>query len=74
VTICLVLAALFRRGVASKSLTARGPSIKEHHTWIDVGVIGDDSDQMVDHFEVDVIDRHPELVVMLAGLNDRARP
>ena len=30
-------------------------------------VIGDDSDQMVDRFQLDVVDRHPEMVVILAA-------
>jgi hypothetical protein len=34
-------------------------------TWTDAEVIGDDSSQVVDGSEVDVIDRHPEMVVML---------
>jgi hypothetical protein len=34
------------------------------------GVIGDDSGQMVDRSEVDVVDRHPETIVVLAGIND----
>jgi hypothetical protein len=33
-------------------------------------VLGEDSSQMVDRFEVDVIDWHPVMVVILAGAND----
>jgi hypothetical protein len=33
-------------------------------------VIGDDSGQMVDRFEVDVIDRHSEMVGVLTGIDD----
>ena len=29
----------------------------------------DDSGQMVDRFQQDVVDRHPEMVVILAGTN-----
>jgi hypothetical protein len=41
----------------------------EHATWIDAGVIGSDSGLMVNRFGVDVIDRHPEIVIILAGCN-----
>jgi hypothetical protein len=30
-----------------------GINFAEHATWVDAGVIGDDSAQMVDRFEVD---------------------
>jgi hypothetical protein len=46
-----------------------GSTVAEHPTWVDTGLIGDDSGQMVDRFEVDD-DRHPEMVVILAGTND----
>jgi lysophospholipase L1-like esterase len=39
-------------------------------TWIDAGVVGDDSGQMVDRFQAQVIDQHPDMVVILAGTND----
>jgi hypothetical protein len=45
-------------------------TFSEHATSIDEGAIGDDSRQMVDRFEVDLIDRHPEWSVILAGTND----
>jgi lysophospholipase L1-like esterase len=42
----------------------------QHPTWIDAGVIGDDSGQMADRFQAQVADLHPQVVVILAGTND----
>jgi lysophospholipase L1-like esterase len=42
----------------------------QHPTWTDAGVVGDDSGQMVDRFQTQVIDKHPDVVVILAGTND----
>jgi lysophospholipase L1-like esterase len=46
------------------------PDFTQHPTWIDAGVVGDDSGQMVDRFQTDVVDKHPDVVVILAGTND----
>jgi hypothetical protein len=40
-----------------------GSIFSEHATWIDAGVIGDDSGQVVDRFAVDVIDRYQMVVI-----------
>jgi hypothetical protein len=51
--------------------TTRRPSVRSRFaTWIDAGVIGDGSDQMVDRLQRDVVEQHPNMVVTLAGTND----
>jgi lysophospholipase L1-like esterase len=42
----------------------------QHPAWIDAGVVGDDSGQMVDRFQTQVVDQRPAVVVILAGTND----
>jgi lysophospholipase L1-like esterase len=42
----------------------------QHPNWIDAGDVGDDSGQMVDRFQSQVVDQHPDVVVILAGTND----
>jgi acyl-CoA thioesterase I len=46
------------------------PDFAEYPQWTDQGIIGNDSGEMVDRFQADVIDRHPDVVVILAGTND----
>lgn len=49
------------------------PDFATHPTWIDAGVVGNDSGQMVDRFQADVIAGHQwqgAQVVILAGTND----
>lgn len=41
-------------------------------TWLNRGVAGQTTDQMLIRFRQDVIDLHPKAVVILAGLNDIA--
>jgi hypothetical protein len=51
--------------------TSRGWGQLSHHAaWIDAGVTGDESGQMVDRFQQTVIDRHPQMVATLAGTDD----
>lgn len=47
-----------------------GPTFTEHPTWIDAGVTGDSSCGMAARFRQDVVDRHPQMVAILAGTND----
>jgi hypothetical protein len=47
-----------------------GPEFAEHSNWIDKGVSGQKSDQMLAPFQTDVIDLHPQIVHILVGTND----
>lgn len=44
-----------------------------HSDYVDAGVSGQTSAQMLARFQSDVIDRHPVTVVILAGTNDILR-
>lgn len=46
------------------------PDFAQHPEWTDAGVIGNDSGQAVDRFQTDVIDRHPDVVLINIGTND----
>lgn len=56
------------------SITANWPNLSplfaQHTAFIDAGIVGNDSGQMVDRFAADVVAKHPTQVVILAGTND----
>lgn len=45
-------------------------AFKQRPTWTDAGVIGNDSGRMIQRFQAQVINAHPDVVVILAGTND----
>jgi lysophospholipase L1-like esterase len=47
-----------------------GPQFAEHPNWIDQGIGGQNSNQILARFQMDVIDLHPEIVHILIGTND----
>lgn len=47
-----------------------GDIFQTHPAYIDAGISGNDSGQMVDRFATDVVAKHPTQVVILAGTND----
>jgi lysophospholipase L1-like esterase len=47
-----------------------GPEFAEHPNWIDKGVSGQTSSQVLARFQTDVIDLHPKIVHILVGTND----
>jgi lysophospholipase L1-like esterase len=47
-----------------------GPEFAEHPNWIDKGVSGQTSSQVLARFQTDVIDLHPQIVHILVGTND----
>ena len=47
-----------------------GPEFAEHPNWIDKGVSGQNSSQVLARFQTDVIDLHPQIVHILVGTND----
>jgi GDSL-like Lipase/Acylhydrolase family len=49
--------------------TANWP-MGDHPNWINRGVAGDTTDQMLARFQTDVIDLHPDVVHILGGTND----
>ncbi len=49
--------------------TANWP-MGDHPNWINRGVAGDTTDQMLARFQTDVIDLHPDVVHILAGTED----
>jgi len=51
-------------------LSSVSPVFQQHPLWIDAGVSGNTSGQMVARFQEDVIARHPSVVAILAGTND----
>jgi lysophospholipase L1-like esterase len=48
----------------------QGPQFAEHPNWIDKGISGQNSSQVLARFQTDVIDLHPEIVNILVGTND----
>jgi lysophospholipase L1-like esterase len=50
----------------------RGPLFSAGKPWVNRGIGGQTTDQMLVRFRQDVIDLHPKAVVILAGLNDIA--
>jgi lysophospholipase L1-like esterase len=47
-----------------------GPQFAEHPGWIDKGVSGQTSSQVLARFQTDVIGLHPQIVHILVGTND----
>lgn len=47
-----------------------GPQFAEHPNWIDQGIGGQTSSQVLARFQADVVDLHPEMVHILIGTND----
>jgi lysophospholipase L1-like esterase len=47
-----------------------GPEFAEHPNWVDKGISGQNSAQVLARFQTDVIDLHPEIVHILVGTND----
>jgi lysophospholipase L1-like esterase len=47
-----------------------GTEFAEHPNWIDEGVSGQNSSQVLARFQADVIDLHPQIVHILVGTND----
>jgi lysophospholipase L1-like esterase len=56
------------------SITANWPNLSplfaQHPAFIDAGIVGNDSGEMVDRFAADVVAKHPSQVLILAGTND----
>jgi len=48
----------------------QGPEFAEHPNWVDKGISGQNSNQLLARFQTDVIDLHPEIVHILIGTND----
>jgi acyl-CoA thioesterase-1 len=51
-------------------LSSVSPVFQQHPLWIDAGVSGNTSGQMVARFQLDVIAKLPTTVAILAGTND----
>ena len=47
-----------------------GPQFAEHPNWINKGISGQTSSQVLARFQTDVVDLHPEIVHILIGTND----
>jgi lysophospholipase L1-like esterase len=47
-----------------------GPQFAEHPNWIDQGIGGQNSNQVLARFQTDVVDLHPKMVHILIGTND----
>jgi lysophospholipase L1-like esterase len=47
-----------------------GQEFAEHPNWVDKGVSGQNSNQVLARFQTDVIDLHPGIVHILVGTND----
>jgi lysophospholipase L1-like esterase len=48
----------------------QGPQFADHPDWVDKGISGQNSSQVLARFQTDVIDLHPEIVHILIGTND----
>jgi lysophospholipase L1-like esterase len=48
----------------------QGLEFAEHPNWVDKGISGQNSNQLLARFQTDVIDLHPEIVHILIGTND----
>src|ERR1700733_1514325 len=51
-------------------LSSVSPAFQQHPSWIDAGVGGNTSGEMVARFQQDVIAKLPSVVAILAGTND----
>lgn len=50
--------------------SGQGPQFADHPNWVDRGIGGQNSSQVLARFQTDVIDLHPEIVHILIGTND----
>jgi len=50
--------------------SGQGPQFAEHPNWVDKGISGEKSTQVLARFQTDVIDLHPGIVHILIGTND----
>jgi lysophospholipase L1-like esterase len=50
--------------------STQGPQFAEHPNWVDKGISGQNSSQVLARFQSDVIDFHPQIVHILIGTND----
>jgi lysophospholipase L1-like esterase len=48
----------------------QGPQFAEHPNWVDKGIGGQNSSQVLARFQTDVVDLHPGIVHILVGTND----
>jgi lysophospholipase L1-like esterase len=48
----------------------QGPQFTQHPNWVDKGISGQTSSQVLARFQSDVVDLHPEIVHILVGTND----
>lgn len=46
------------------------PQFAEHPSWVDKGISGQTSNEVLGRFQADVVDLHPEIVHILIGTND----
>lgn len=63
---------VFMGNSITEGWTLYSPFFKENHNYINRGISGQTSPQMLLRFRSDVIDLHPEAVVILSGINDIA--
>lgn len=57
-------------GDSITAIWGAGPQFAEHPNWVDQGISGQNSSQVLGRFQTDVIDLHPEIVHILVGTND----
>jgi lysophospholipase L1-like esterase len=50
--------------------TWASPDFAQHPEWDDQGLVGQNSLQLVDRFQADVVSQHPDIVAILTGTND----
>jgi acyl-CoA thioesterase-1 len=50
--------------------SGQGPQFADHPNWVDKGISGQRSSQVLARFQTDVIALHPEIVHILIGTND----
>ena len=50
--------------------SGQGPQFADHPNWVDKGISGQNSSQVLARFQTDVIDLRPEIVHILIGTND----
>jgi lysophospholipase L1-like esterase len=57
-------------GDSITAIWGSGPQFAEHPNWVDKGISGQNSSQVLARFQTDVVDLHPEIVHILIGTND----
>ena len=50
--------------------SGQGPQFADHPNWVDKGIGGQNSSQVLARFQTDVVDLHPGIVHILIGTND----